>query len=244
MITQVNQVFIGDVPTGGTITVTGYADGSNFYRDGRSNPSYDGEGYNVGPQVNGKTAVYNLTSYNGLPFFINDKFGSGSDRIVATFSFPIYSVSFDYEIFPNAQMANGSKVRPEDRATTPGWPDFTFKADGQVVFRTLGVMPGERGYPIPFTMSPNSAQRSGTDKNEYAPQFIGSSGTILFPNGVNKLEFIDWPPVIGLGNVQFSATPLSATATPEPASAVTWLLCAAAFGGLAFRGRRRAAPTV
>ena len=226
------NIFFGNAPAGGTVTVSGHADGSNFYGPGRS---YDGEGYNVGPRVGGHVVAYNLTSYNGLPFLINDRFGSGSDRITATFSFPIYSLSFDYEIFPNAQMANGSGVPVDQRATTSGWPDFTLRADGQLVFRALGVMPGEQimpGYAGAFTSSPNNA-------NERAPQFIGSSGTLYFPNGVTTVQFIDWPPVIGIGNVQFNAGLL--VATPEPASVLTWLLCAVAFGGIAFRFNRRRA---
>jgi hypothetical protein len=208
--------FTSPFPAGGSATVSGYAA-----------TNYDGEGHLVGPVVGNQVAWRNLTNYNGLPFLINDRFGSGSSQIIVQFSFPIYSVSFDFEIFPNADVADG---RGKTTAS-PGWPDFTFEADGQVVLHAFAVLPGTNGT---FSVSPDSLAQ-GT--NEFAPQLIASSGTFSFPGGVTELEFIDWPPVIGVNNLQFNASPQGAE-TPEPATLVLFGACAVGAGIYAW-GRRR-----
>src|SRR5437016_8931581 len=70
---------------GGSIQVSGASH--------QTGAGYDGEGYVVGPNVGGSIVPFNLKSYNGMNFLMND----GSDRIRVTSSFPIYSISFDYE---------------------------------------------------------------------------------------------------------------------------------------------------
>jgi hypothetical protein len=216
--TTLPGVFTSEVPAGGSIVVKGY-----------STLQYDGEGYVVGEKNGNVFTPWNLTTYNGLPYIINDKFGpSRSDRITMEFSFPIYSISFDYQIFPNANVANGTD---KDPATTPGWPDFTFKADGELVFRALGVMPGQEG--APYTSSKNK-------KVETAPQLVASSGIWYFPDGVTKLEFIDWPPVIGVNNIQFNFGPFNnppSSNLPEPGSLAA--MCACALGAWWVTRRRR-----
>ena len=204
------DVFLGNIPSGGSLSVSGAS-----YQSGTG---YVGEGYVVGPKVGNTVTPLNLKAYNGMNFLIN----SGSDRITVTSSFPIYSISFDYEIFPNGNMANGTGVNP---ATNPNWPDFTFKADGTVLLRTLASMPGTNGLYSNSPVHPNSL--------ELAPQFIGSSGTILIPGGATKLEFIDWPPTIGINNVN-----INANAVPEPTSlaALSVMLVA----GLGLRRANRA----
>ncbi len=203
--------FTTPLPQGGSATVSGYARLVN-------GQPYDGEGYLIGGR--------NLTSYNGLPFLINDRFGSGSDRITVQLSFPVYSISFDYEIFPNANMADGRGKDP----SSPGWPDFTFKADGQTVLHAFAVLPG------PTDQSPNS-QKNKNDPYEHAPQLLASSGTFFFPDGVTKLEFIDWPPVIGVNNLQLGTSPPSHL--PEPATLTAFGLCAAGAGVYALRRRKQ-----
>lgn len=218
----VRGFFATQLPEGGAATISGHAA-----------TDYDGEGYLVGPLVDGEVQWRNLTDYNGRAFLINDRFGSNSSQITVELSFPIYSISFDYEIFPNIGMADG---RGHDM-NSPGWPDFTFKADGAVIFRAFGVLPGKQGT---FSQSPNSLKNQ-SDPFEHSPQLIASSGTILFPDGVKKLEFIDWPPVIGVNNLQFSASPLSAPVpAPEPAMLVLFGLAVAGAGAYAWRRRRQA----
>ena len=105
---------------------------------------------------------------------------SGSDRITIVFPSPIFSLEFDYEIFPNGDVPDGSKVDPSK------FPDFTLIADGKVIFQEFGVIPGTNGT---FAHSPFS----GPNRNELAPQLLATSGLITFANGVTRLEFVDWP---------------------------------------------------
>jgi hypothetical protein len=108
----------------------------------------------------------------------------------------------------------------------PNWPDFSFRADGDLVFRTFGIMPGEQGT---FAHSP----ASGPNHNELAPQFLGTSGTWHFPNGVTQLEFIDWPRTIGIDNLVLG---VGIQQIPEPASG---LLLGAGLVGLCWARTKR-----
>lgn len=189
-----------------SIRVSGYEPGNNYL----------GEGYNL-------KSTGNLTTYNGKDFIINKQFGPDrSDRITMELSFPISNISFDYEIFPNGNVPNGTGLDP---ARTRNWPDFTFKADGNLIFRTLALMP-----------PPNSP--SWNNAAEKSPQFIGSSGLITFDSPVTKLEFIDWPPTIGVNNIQFNFPTIQETPVPEPASLAAFSLVLAAGWGV-HRLRRR-----
>jgi hypothetical protein len=192
------------LPDGNTLTVTGGV---------LSN--YEGEGYVVGPVIGSTVTPYTLFQKDGGLFLINDKH-AGNDSITFTFSQPVHHISFDYEIFPDGSGQT---------------PDFTFKADGTLVFYQQGTTPALPGY----IHSPNS----GPNTNEINAQFIGSfSGD--FPDGVTTLEFIDWPPTIGVANFSFFDPP-SAPAVPEPPSALILaigVLCAA-FGSALLRVRHR-----
>jgi hypothetical protein len=55
------------------------------------------------------------------------------------------------------------------------------------------------------------------------------SGTILFPDGVTLLQFVDWPRMIGIDNLQVSTAPPGIvqeppTSVPEPASVIVFSL--------------------
>ena len=162
--------------------------------------NYTGDNRVVGP-VNGATVTSETLGtsnfgvhHNGA----NDTFlqNTGSTTIAMQFNFPIYSVSFDYEIFPDATTPDWRN----SSTANPNWPDFTFKADGTVQFHTFGIAPGASGT---FLHSPNS----GAVNNEFAPQFLGQSGTWFFSGGVTKLEFVDWPVAIGIDNLCVNAVP-------------------------------------
>lgn len=205
---------------GGSVVVTG----SGAERD------YIGDGYVVGPVVGpiGDRRVIPLTLgdtdgniAHGLPldtFLIN----SDLDRIIMQFNFPIYSVSFDYEIFPDGTCPQaGLSCGP----TSANWPDFTFRADGDFQFRTLGINPAVSG---PYQHSPHS----GPLLNERAPQYLGVSGEYLFSNGVSRLAFIDWPRMIGIDNLRIN----DRTSIPEPSS--IFLLTSGLLGLAGFRRKR------
>lgn len=201
---------------GGTVTVTGALGLTD----------YDGDGHVVGA-VDGRTVTpYTLgTTDGGVAHAGFDAFLANrveNDRIVMTFSFPIYAVAFDYQIFPDASGAAS---------------DFSFRADGNLMLFMLGVAPANSGG---FLHSPVS----GPDAVEQVPQYLGSAA-FTFPGGVTKLEFIDWPERIGIDNLKIDSG-LTPAAVPEPSGVVVWLGCFAGLGvvGLWLRRRRRCAAAV
>jgi hypothetical protein len=182
------QTLVSQFHSGGTITVTGAG----------YSTSYTGEGHVVGPVIGGQPISHTLAS-GGNGFLFNN----GADRITMQFSFPIYGLSFNYEIFPDGSVADGTHVPPSQ------YPDLTVKADGKVILDALGVMPGTDGT---FPHSPDS----GTGSPELAPQLLGASGFLALPNGATMIEFIDWPDRIGINDVQiFGRQPVP---TPEPST--------------------------
>jgi len=179
------------------------AAGSVVVAGSQASKTYNGDGHVVGPGT-GSTSLTLATSDGTVQHlgttdtFIDNV--SSSTEISMTFSgLKIYSVSFDYEIFPDGTCPTGT-------GCSSNYPDFTFDANGALVFNTLAVMPGNPG--APYTHSP----ASGPGGTELAPQFLGQSGTWSFPNGVTKLEFIDWPATVGIDNLKITTT------TPEPAT--------------------------
>ncbi|HEV3258154.1 MAG TPA: PEP-CTERM sorting domain-containing protein [Gemmataceae bacterium] len=184
------QALVSQVHPGGTITVTGAG----------YSTSYTGDGHVVGPMMNGHPTSATLAS-GGNGFLFND----GSDRITMLFSFPIYGLSFNYEIFPDGTVPDGTHVPPSQ------YPDLTVTADGTVILDALGVMPGQNGT---FLHSP----ASGAGNPELAPQLVGASGFLSLPNGATKIEFIDWPERIGINNLQIFGK--QAVPTPEPSTLV------------------------
>jgi len=209
---------------GGNVTVTGAGGEKN----------YTGDKHVVGPAyqaiVNGQpvTKVRAETlgtsdhgaHHNGAfdTFLVN----SGRDRITMIFSFPIYALSFDYEILPDGTCP---KQSASCKPTTANWPDFTFKADDIKQFQTLAKLPGDAGT---YEHSP----LSGPGKKELAPQFLGVSDELFFPQGVTKVEFVDWPRMIGIDNLilQIDPIPEAVTHVPEPG---TLLFLGTGLGGLA-----------
>ncbi len=190
---SVQSYMNGVLGADGTVTVSGSL----------ASNSYTGDGHVVGPG-NGSTSLTLGTSDGTTQHLTtHDTFiqnTSSSSKIVMNFSgLQIYSVGFNYEIFPDGTCATGVNCGSN-------WPDFSFMANGLLIFETLGVMPGNSG--APYLHSPNSGA-SGTEK---APQFLGQSGTIIFQNGVTNLQFVDWPATIGIDNLVVT------TNVPEPGS--------------------------
>lgn len=203
--------------------------------------SYDGEGYVVGATTSVAAAKYQAvtlgtsdgaatsarTTSGGVScnaggctgntdtFIRNDSFGSPAYNAWSfTFSgwVTITSVSFDYEIFPDAG----------------GAPDFTFSTNLGTVWNKAGLTPGTGGASSPNTVSFNSTA-------ELNKQLIGT-GTWTTPGvGVNKLIFTDWPATIGIDNLTVNYT---ASAVPEPTSML--LLGSGLVAAYARRKRRKA----
>lgn len=203
------------------VTVTG----------GVAEKDYDGDDHVVGPGALSASKSNTLGTSDGATQHLSyyDTFirnNSSSTKIVMDFTFKIYSASFDYEIFPDATCQTGQNCGTN-------WPDFSFYADGIFQFKSLGVMPGNPANTFdPYFHSPIS----GTH-NELTPQLLAHSLTYLFPNGVKKLEFVDWPVTIGVDNLDISTTPpRDLQAVPEPAS---MLLMATGLGELIRRRRKQ-----
>ena len=183
------------------VTVTG----ANAEKD------YTGDNHVVGPVSGSAVTPLTLGNSDGgvqhaLPWdsYI---FNSNTVKITMAFTFKIYSASFDYEIFPNGNCPDPSPYFPTPTGTCSVYPDFTFKAGNGTSLSTylykLSLDPSKSGYPGPYSHSPVS----GIVKTEKAPQYLGQSGMILFPGGVTKLEFYDWPERIGIDNLVIQNIP-------------------------------------
>lgn len=165
----------------------------------------------------------------------NDTFlvNVGADRITMDFPFEIYGVSFDFEIFPNARCPNGG-ANGCPNTDDPDWPDFTFEADDKVIFKAFGADP-ESDATLTYRYSPHSKLSF-----EAAPQLLSVSGLWQFADGVTKLEFIDWPVMIGIDNLVINTTPPERipppNGAPEPG---TLALLGLGLAGLAATRRRR-----
>jgi hypothetical protein len=200
----------------GTVSVTGAQADNNYTADGHvvgpGSIILGGTPLTLG-NTEGATIAGDPYTAGATDRFITNQPGV-IDSIVMKFTgLTINSVSFDYEIFPDAACANGY---------TCGWlnyPDFKFRVNGSTqIFAYSGVMPGTGG-----TYSYSSDNFWLVD-SETAPQRLGVTGTLVLPAGVTELDFVDWPAVIGIDNlkldVQQPAPPLPAPQVPEPASLV------------------------
>lgn len=125
-----------------------------------------------------------ITNAGGGPQTPHTAWGSnGDDKIVFVFRDPIYSISFDWEIFPNGncnQCAPGSS----------NYPDFSLRA---------GVQGSATYTNYAASLFPVSAP------NGY-PQGLGHFST-TFATGVTRLEFVDWPVMIGIDNLDPNRVP-------------------------------------
>ena len=137
--------------------------------------TYNGDGHVIGPTLGPDTFIRNV----GAPNFTFD-FGS---------TFHIYSITFDWEIFPDGTCFRGPGDTAATRAcaaagpgaSNPNWPDFDLYVGGSATaaFSQLALATG---------INPNY------------PQAIGTSGTINTA-GEHLLNFVDWPATIAIDNL-------------------------------------------
>jgi PEP-CTERM motif len=147
--------------------------GTNVTGSGASK-TYNGDGFattTLGPD----TFIRNFSSDH----FTMD-FGS---------SFHIYSITFDWEIFPDGTCFKGPGDSASTRAcaaagqTNPNWPDFDLYANHSSTASFSRV-----------------ALATGTTTNY--PQAIGYGALVNFSgSGANYLDFVDWPATIAIDNL-------------------------------------------
>jgi len=175
--------------------------------------TYNGEGFVQGPTLGPDTFIINNN------FGLKPKTTSGSDfsgtkydYFQLTFSnYLVSSISFDYEIFPDATCPAGSTCAKSNQ-TSSSWPDIEVWAGNGSLTKYW-----QKLAPVP------------SNPNTKAPQDIGTM-TLFFPSPVSVLKFVDWPAEIGIDNLKLNTV-------PEPGSLSLLLL--AAIAGLVTAQRRR-----
>jgi hypothetical protein len=214
----------------GTVVVTG----------SRAETDYTGDSHAVGPASLGVVTPLTLGDTNGgvqhaLPwdaYLVNQ---DGFDRITMVFSRPVSKISFDFEIFPDGTCpfvgASGCASN-----TGTNWPDFSLLAGStsstNLVFRSVGLDPSDTTNAMTYRKSPLSYPN-----NEQAPQLLGVSGDWLFPAGVTKFEFVDWPRRIGIDNLNITFVPPPAPLVPHVPEPGTLALLSLGLAGLWLRRR-------
>jgi hypothetical protein len=173
------------------LTSAGFPAASVTVAGGLATKTYAGEGHipNAGPGLPPKTLGTSnggiLHGLNNDGFIINNHFGIGApsvDRFSLTFNnFTVYSLSFDWEIFPDATCALGSACA--SNPANANWPDIGLLVDGVEVW------------------SAKATNTPGLD-----PQGLGVSPTILLKGG-QVLTFRDWPAEIGIDSLRLNAVP-------------------------------------
>jgi hypothetical protein len=166
--------------------------------------TYNGDGHVVGPTLGPDT------------FIINN--GPGSNQFLINFGgfFFISSISFDWEIFPDASCQAHSACAGHGQSD-PNWPDFDLYVNGGAV-------------PVFHRLAPVPASANTS------PQAIGNSGVIDLVDG-HSLLFVDWPAEIGIDNLVitgcFSTSERQSCLkrdAPEPSSLLLALLALAMLG--------------
>lgn len=188
--TYMNNVLAAQAP-GTSVVVTGAKPTNSYTGDGHVVGTVSGS--TVIPLTLGTTDGGNPTTPRaGAPdIFLNTE---NSTEIDVTFSKKIYGITFDYEIFPNAQCPTPSNC--------PTVPDFGFWADGVRLLYTTASAP----------VAPNNKSPLKPTGGELAPQLGPKNVSFTFAGGVTALRFVDWPVVIGIDNLKVNTS----TPVPEP----------------------------
>lgn len=214
------------VGSAATVTVTGAEGGLSYNGDGHTvgagtgSTSYNLANYNIQT-----SSLYNGSTSYSQPFIMNNQ-GSGYNSIEIQFTKPagqqgtmyITGISFDFEIFPDANNPQGNP------------PGFSFGTNtNSDVYSAAGIEPGTTGtYAASWKHSP----ASGSSSTETYPQLIGYYSNTNLGTGVTTLYFNDWPAEIGVNDIT-----INTYMTPEPAS---YSLVLAGIGSfLTYRGLRR-----
>jgi hypothetical protein len=243
---------------GSTVTVTGAQVTNN----------YNGDGHVTGPVISGNPVSWTLGDSGGTVTnptaptvanptqnsFLTNANGLGPNgtatAITMAFSVPVFSVQFDFEIFPDGTWdpANPTQNIPdfEFSATDSGGQTNAMEFNGNMVaspWIVYGVTPGTTdpylpGNPTTYTHSPVS----GTGSAENVPQLIGVA-TFQFStsDAAKTLTFADWPATVGISNLIINPTGVGGftSVVPAPPSAVLFGFGALGMFGVMAGARRR-----
>jgi hypothetical protein len=193
----------------GSVTVTGAQADNNYTGDDHvvgSGPWYNANSITLG-NTEGATKDGAPYTPGATDRFITNQPGTTTSIVMKFTGLTIVSVSFDYEIFPDASCADGNHC-----GGVANYPDFKFLVNGTTqIFQSFGVMPGTNGT---YSTSPAS-----WIFGETAPQLLTKTALLILPVGVKELDFVDWPAAIGIDNLTINYDPISSP-VPEPASLV------------------------
>lgn len=213
--TNMNAALSAAGLVGSTVSVSG----------GLATATYNGEDHVNGETLGTSNGGTHHASDAAHPdtFIINDDFGiygSAVDRFSLSFTnFYVYSISFDWEIFPDASCPAGSSCASHP-LTNANYPDIELLADGISVWSTLASTPVS---------------------GHLDPQALGTRTTFSL-NGATTLTFVDWPAEVGIDNLVVDGCTIKSPdcvrlQTPEPGMLFLLGACALAAMGVARRER-------
>jgi hypothetical protein len=227
---------------GSTVTVNG----------AQVNTNYAGDNHVVGPTIGGTVVPWTLGDSGGTPTnptaptSANPTYSAylaTTGTITMNFSTPIYAVTFDFEIFPDASPPVPTF---EFSATDSGNHVVAAQYQGNMTslpWIVYSIAPGANdaylpGDPATYTHSPNS----GTGSLETSNQLMGEATFVFSTNDpATSLTFADWPQEIGINNLILNPTGVTpfSTVVPAPPSAVLLGFGALGIAGFVARSRRR-----
>jgi MYXO-CTERM domain-containing protein len=219
--------------------------------------TYTGDNHVVGPTVSGTVVPWTLGDSGGTvtaptaptvasPTYTN--YLGTTSSFTMTFSVPVTSVEFDFEIYPDASppvpQFEFSATDASNHATTVYYGGVS----QGTTWTVNAIAPGANdpylpGDPTTYTHS----QTTGTGSTETSDQLLGVA-VIQFSasDPAYSLTFADWPEEIAINNLVINATgvgPFTSVA-PAPPSALLLGFGAIGVAGFAARSRRRRPATV